>query len=231
MRNFIKVSYLLVLAGLLFSFSYTSKAQGFEGRIKFKISSDGNETFINYYIKNNKFRIDVPGGMGGAMIVDKKKMIMIMPEQKMYMEFEMDKIREKVGEMMKKADKNKDENDDNFNPADVEKYKTGKTKEMFGHKCEQVIYNDEESGETIEAWVATDMGSFMFAQNPMMPDEQPEWQKTFGEGYFPMQVIVKDKDGNTKDVFEVAELKEESLSPSLFEIPEGFQKMSIPGMN
>ncbi len=227
-----KLFYLLTFAGLLFSIITPVNAQGFEGKLKFKVTSDGEENYMNYYIKGNKFRIDVPGGMGGAMIVDKEKMIMVMPEQKMYMEFAMDKIREQVGEMMEKAGKkHHDKDGKDFDFQDLEKYKTGKTKEMFGHKCEQVIYKDEETGETVEAWIATDMGSFMFAQNPMMPDQQPEWQKKFGNGAFPMQVIVKDADGNTKEVFEVTELKEESLSPSLFEVPAGYQKMSIPGMN
>ncbi len=227
-----RIYYLLFVVGILFSFHNISNAEGFEGKVKFKIKSDGDETYINYYIKGEKFRIDVPGGMGGAMIVDKDKMIMIMPAQKMYMEFSMDKIRQQVGEMMKNADKSQTDDDGkDFDIEDISKYKTGKTKKMFGHECEQLIYKDEETGETVEAWIATDMGSFIFAQNPMMPDDQPEWQKRFGDAYFPMQMTVKDSDGNVKEVFEVVELNEESLDSSLFEVPAGFQKMSIPGMN
>ncbi len=227
-----KISYLLIVAGILFAIPNTSAGQGFEGKVRFKIKSDGDETYMNYYIKNKKFRIDVPGGMGGAMIVDEEKMIMIMPQQKMYMEFSMDKIREQVGAMAKDIDKAKEEKgEEKFDFKNLEQYKTGKTKEMFGHKCEQLVYKDEESGETVEAWVATDMGNFIFAQNPMIPEDQPEWQKRFGDAFFPMQMTVRDSDGNVKEVFEVVELKKQSLDSSLFEVPAGFQKMSIPGMN
>ncbi len=230
-KNIVRL--VLTLAVFLTLSNSIQAQKGFEGKIKFKsVSEDGKEHFIDYFIKGNQFRIEMPGAMGGAMIVNKEKMTMLMPDQKMYIEFEMDKVKESIGKIMEKAGEAKDrKSDSDFKFEDWEKYKTGKTKEIFGHECEQLVYNDEETGEQVEVWYATDMGDFMFAQNPMMPNSNLGWQDKIGTTVFPMQVTVKDSNGKVKEIFEVVELNKESLSDSLFEVPAGFQKMSIPGMN
>ncbi|GBD90845.1 hypothetical protein BMS3Abin04_01565 [bacterium BMS3Abin04] len=211
----------------LFSASPIDAQKTFEGKIKFKVTNNGEDMSMNYYMKNGEIRIDMPGGMGGAMIYKGKKMIIINPQQKMYMEFSVDKMK-KMAKKFKSDDSDGDaDNAKDFDPA---KWKTGETKTLFGHECE--LYRFTEDGQTTEMWVAKDMGNFMGAQNPMAPSSSPLWQQQLaGTNFFPLQVIVKDKDGKVNSKFEVVELKEQSLSDDLFNVPSGYNKVSIPGMN
>ena len=211
----------------LFSASPIKAQKTFEGKVKFKVTNDGEEMTMNYYIKNGEIRIDMPGGMGGAMIYKGKKMTIVNPQQKMYMEFSVDKMKQMADKY--KSD-NKDEDTKNEKDFDPAKWKTGETKTLFGHECE--LYRYSEDGQTTEMWVANDMGSFMGAQNPMAPSSSPYWQQQLaGTNFFPLQVIVKDKDGKVNSKFEVVELNEQSLSNDLFSVPPGYNKISIPGMN
>src|SRR6188768_1365937 len=64
-------------------------AASFEGKVSFKMTSGkGQPQEINYSIKGDKVRIEMPGMKGsGGMIMDtkKKEMLMMMEEQKAYM--------------------------------------------------------------------------------------------------------------------------------------------------
>ncbi len=218
--------FFLVFA-VFFSVNSLFAQKQFEGKIKFSISDGGNNMIMDYIIKNNMVRIEMPGNQGGAMIMKDKKMYMVMPSQKMYMEFSMDKMKKMAEKYKGKA--NSKSHVENF---DINSMRTGKTKEIFGHKCEQWIYNDKDENTTVEMWIATDMGNFFFAQNPMAPSNGPAWQRQLeGKKFFPMEVISKDSDGTVKNVFKVIEIKNVSVNSDLFNIPEGFNKMTIPGMN
>lgn len=225
--NTMKVLFLFsLMITFLFSANLIYAQKSFEGKIKFKITNDGKEVFMNYYMKDGEIRIDMPGGMGGAMIYKGKNMIILNPQQKMYMEFSVDKMKNLANKFKSDyKDGNTDKNQD-FDPA---KWKTGETKTLFGHECE--LYRFTKDGQTTEMWVAKDMGNFMGAQNPMAPSSSPLWQQQLaGTNFFPLQVIVKDKDGKIDSKFEVVELNEQSLRNDLFSVPSGYNKISIPGI-
>ena len=87
------------------------------------------------------------GGSQVASIMDmaKMEMLMLMPEQQMYMVMPMKKP---VEQAMEKA---------GTNTADIEV--TGKTETILGYKCNQILVKDK--GSVTEMWVAEGLGVFM----------------------------------------------------------------------
>ncbi len=87
---------MIALSFLLFFNSSLSIAQDkFEGKVTFEVSDEGQNQQISYFVKGNKFLIQPESGEAagqGSMIYDgdKKAMIIIMTEQKMYMEMPID---------------------------------------------------------------------------------------------------------------------------------------------
>ena len=66
-------------------------AQAFEGRIAVKVSSEnGSSGEMEYQVRDNKVRIEMPvgGGQSMAMVIDpaNQKMLILMPAQKTYLE-------------------------------------------------------------------------------------------------------------------------------------------------
>ena len=78
----------------LFFFSPKDFSQStFEGKVVIETTNDGQTHTLNYYAKGDMARFDVNSERGNANIIfDKKnkKMLMVMPSMKMYMEFPMD---------------------------------------------------------------------------------------------------------------------------------------------
>lgn len=204
----------------LLLFTLATFAQDFEGKVVMNIQGDGENMDMNYLVKGDKIRIEVEEQENAAIIFDNttKKMMIIMPDQKMYMEMDMQAMEKMAQNEMNKAD-------------DTGDFKmTGETKTISGYECEKWIYTD--NGEETVAWMTKDIGNFMMMSNPMMGNEAPEWQqKLSGEGYFPMQVVHKDASGQEDATMTVKSVEKKSLESSLFSAPSGFQKMEMPMMN
>lgn len=202
---------ILIFSAVLFA------QDGFEGKVKFKVTTDGDEQMIDYYVKDGNFKMEVPGQATGSMIMKDGKMLILMPEQKMFMEMPMN--------LSEKFEENMEENE--ITPDNLENYKTGDTQEILGYETEKYVYNDEES--EVEVWVAKDLGTMNFFSNPM--GKQSEWQKKLNEiNYFPMLMISKNKKGEEKTRFEVVEVNEETLPANMFEAPSDYKKMDMMGM-
>ncbi len=214
--NIFKIARLaLILSLLIATVSINLIAQNkFEGMIKYKISGDGEVNYIKYFVKGNAFRMEAEGassGPGGAVIFKDNKMTILMPEQRMYMEFPTDiKINES----------------DYSDSEEINlPFQTGETKNILGHECKKWAYSDRDGG--VEIWAATDMGSY-FAMNNPMQGNVPSWQKKLsGKGFFPLLVISKDEAGNETDRFEAVDLKTSGISDNLFVIPTGFNKLDM----
>jgi Domain of unknown function (DUF4412) len=212
----LNMAILFVLIASMFVFSDKVSAQeNFEGKVSFNVFDNGNMHSMDYYMKDGKICFDANEKEGrGQFIMDpsSKKIMIIMPDQKMYMEMEMP-VAKINAETQKEIDKG------------AEFSKTGETKEILGHDAEKWIYkNGDDQGE---AWLTKDIGSFIWFNNPMMNDaSKPQWMKDLKEGgYFPLMVTE-----NGKKVFEVTGIEKKSLDESLFEPPAGFKKMDIPNM-
>lgn len=212
-----KLLFAFLLITLSISLQNFSSAQtAFEGKVKFQISENGNKHVMDYFVKGSKFRIDAKEmDEAGTMIFDSKakKMLIIMPQQKMYMEMPLDLSGE----------------DSYF---DDESYKgkisrTGDKKVINGYECEKWIVED---GKTkAESWVTNELGGFMFFGNPM--DGGSDWKsKLSGENFFPMLVNVYEG-GKLVNTMEVLEIQKQSLDNSMFSAPAGFQKFEMPSMS
>ncbi|MBZ0200029.1 MAG: DUF4412 domain-containing protein [Ignavibacteriaceae bacterium] len=207
---------LILFSATLFVFPQ----KGFEGKLAMTIEAAGQKTSMDYLMKGDKIRIEVKDGEASAVIMDNKakKMIVVIPSQKMYMELDNGK-----------KGKNKSESNLKKKQSMDEMKKTGETKKINGYTCEKWVMND--NNRNIEAWVTEELGNFFFAQNPMGGNDGPAWQKEFeGKSFFPMQVVEKDAKGNVESKMEVTKVEKTSLSSDLFKAPAGYHKMEIPGM-
>ena len=214
----LKVS--LVALAVLFFFSPKNFSQTtFEGKVVIETTNNGETNTLNYYSKGDMARFDINSARGEANVIfDKKnkKMLMVMPAMKMYMEFPM----------------NMDFGVDNGNNANDEKsntdfVKTSDTKTINGYKCEKWVIKD---GNNIsEAWMTKDLGGFIFFQSPMGKHSKQKWQEDIeNSGYFPMLVVEKDSDGNETGRFEVKSIEKKSLDDSFFTVPNGYSQMKMP---
>lgn len=144
-----------LLLSLLVFVAPVLSAATFEGKVSFKITSGRSKPQdINYLIKGAMLRFEVGGQkeMGG-MIVDvaKKKTIMIMDEQRMYMEMDMTDVAAQAA---------------NTAADDVKLEKTGETAKILGYDAVKYISTHE--GRKTDLWLAEGLGAFM-----SMPDGNP----------------------------------------------------------
>ena len=221
-----KIYFLVVL--FVASFAITSVAQTqFEGKVVMNVKSGDKGTDIDLFVKGNKTLMQMMGEEKANLIMDSKakKMTILMPQQKMYMEMDMNMMKD-ISEKMKKNDKSEkaEKMNGDFN-------KTGETKEINGYECEKWVYTDD-GGDKTEAWMTKELGNFMGFSNPMMNDEASSWQKKIeGQGYFPMLAIHYDDSGDVESSMEVKSVDKKSLDESMFEIPAGYSKFNMPMMN
>jgi hypothetical protein len=220
-----------ILTTLLFLTSFVGlfAQDDFEGKIKFKISSDGDEMFLDYFIKGENLRMEMGDNAEAVFVKNKDKSLILMPSEKMYMDLN-NSIMSKLSSMtgMNDDDKNK-EAEEEFN---IEDYKTGKTKSILGYECHQWVIKDQNDDEEIEAWVTSELGNFFLMKGPMGEGFSPSWSNSINNnGFFPMLVITRDDDGEENSRFEATEVKKESLSDKLFTPPSDYSEMKIPGMD
>ncbi len=157
-----------------------------------------------------------------SIIFTDENMLMLMPSQKMYMDYPksmLDMMMQQQGE----------ESSEEFDAEDLEKYKTGKTKTILGYECEQWLYEDENG--TSEIWATDELGHFLFAENPMQQGGGSMMNMFNETEFFPLVVVVKTSDGQTEVELTAREVKKQEIADSRFSAPEGYQKITMPGMN
>lgn len=201
-------------------------ASAFEGKIGLAMTDPrGNTMNMDYAMKDQKIRMDMNGrGHQAAMIMDvaKKEMIMLMPDQGMYMVMPM---KQTIDKAMEQA---------GASTADVEV--TGKTETILGYKCSQILVKDK--GNVTEAWVAEGLGNFMGMSGggggPFgggRSAQAAKWEEVIkGKGGFPLRVITRDAAGKQLSKMEATKIEPGSLPDSLFAPPAGFQKFDMPNM-
>jgi len=209
----------IALSFLLFFTSSLSIAQDkFQGKVTFEVSDAGQNQQISYFVKGNKFLIQPEDGEAagqGSMIYDgdEKSMIIIMTEQKMYMEMPIDATDE--------ISNNESDELDYF-------VKTGNSKDVMGYSCDELEFKDESKKGL--ALMTKELGSFLFMDNPEGGGSS-QWQKEImSEGYFPMLVKEENSSGEFETVFKVIDLELMSLDDKMFSAPPGFKKFDMPNM-
>ena len=211
---------LLLTFLFLFSFTLANAQDMFEGKVTFKANNDGDDQFMTYLVKGTKFRIEPDAGDGvsqGAMIYDSetKMMVLLMNEQKMYMEMPMNE-----SQINSSVESNE--------PDYFEK--SGESIDILGYLCDKFQFTDNDKSGI--AWMTKDLGPFLFMNNPQdMQSSKSQWQQEImGAGYFPLLVKEEDSFGELTTIFEVTELLEMDLDDTEFVPPPGFSKFTMPNM-
>jgi len=201
---------------LLFSLCSFSFAQNdFEGKIVMRIT-DEESTDIDYYLKKDKMRMEFKSDEGVmAILFDKKtsKTLMVMPEQKMYMEFP-------------KIDFTEDEESSGNKMPEIKM--TGEKKVINGYNCEKWLIKDDEY--QVEAWMTDQLGSYFMMNSPMSGGPENKWQKQLQGNFFPMFVTVMEN-GEKQTTMEVVSADKISLKDDLFNVPSDFQRLNMPNMD
>jgi len=211
---------LLALAGAAATAS-TLSAQAFEGRIKMSMKEGSSKPMtVEYAMKQDLVRMDIPvdGGMAASSIVNfpKKEIIMLMPEQQMYMVMPM----QDVADASKAAAKDT-----------VQLEKTNETETILGYTCTKYIARDRDG--TTEIWAAEGIGLFagLGSSNPMKPSPRNAWETELAEkGFFPLRVVGKTRAGRERFRMEAVSIDRQTLADSLFAVPAGYERFDMGGM-
>jgi hypothetical protein len=219
---------LLAVAALLTA-HLASAADAFEGKVSLAVTADrGPALLMDYSLKGKKVRIDLTAeGRAMASILDlaKLEMLMLMPDQAMYMVMP---IKQPLEQAMDKS---------GASPADIQF--TGKTETILGYPCSQVIVQD--GGTTTELWVAEGLGTFTglggggpLGGSPFGGGKKSagpaKWEQALKDkAGFPLRVISRDTGGRQTFKMEATKITPGALADSLFSAPAGYQKFALPG--
>lgn len=195
----------------------------FEGKIKMQMKSDKHTQVIDYSVKPNFMRMDIPldKGATATSIMDytKKEMIMLMPGEKMYMVMPIPDVADDTGKKKRPG-----------REATFEK--TGETEKILGYLCTKFISKDEDNN-TYEIWAAEGLGTFMGAggKNPMKRAPRSAWEtELVKNGFFPLRMVGKNEKG--KEIFQMEALavEKQKLPDTDFVPPAGYQRFDMGGM-
>lgn len=226
LSRFLAVSALLAASQL---------SAAFEGKVSLAMTAEKGRTMnMDYSMKGQKVRMDMDGGghqVSSIMDLGKMEMLMLMPEQNMYMVMP---IKKPVEKAMEKAGES---------TADVEV--TGKTETILGYKCNQILVKDK--GNVTEVWMAEGLGTFMGMGNGgpggggggmgamfgrgKSSANSAKWEEVMKEkGGFPLRTITRDGKGKETMKMEATKIEPGSLPDSMFAPPAGYQKFEMPNM-
>lgn len=197
--------------------------ENFSGEVKMRMTDDEGQNFdISYFVKENliRFGSEMAGQkMGIIFNSEKNTMLMIMDEQKMYMEMPMDMVNKQM-----EMQDNKKDSESNFKA-------TGETKEIIGYTSEKWVFEDDEN--IAEVWMTKEIGQFKFFEGGFGKNKNPNsWQSSIEKsGLFPILVINRDKSGKELNKLQVLSVDKKELDDNLFKVPSGYQKFDMPKMN
>lgn len=207
----------------------TLRADPFVGKltVRFTDSNQSNKDkgphVMTYSMKEGFVRLDMDAKGFGGMIMNlkEKQMIILMPQQKMYMV----NVFTPTADQQAKAQARAQE-------ANVQIKDTGEKETILGYSCEKFIVTDAK-GLTTELWLAHDLQGFT-GMNPgaglgRHPQVPAAWEDLAKNGGFPMRVVSSDSKGE-KFRMEVTSVDPQSLADSVFEVPAGWQKFDMAAM-
>jgi Domain of unknown function (DUF4412) len=188
---------------------------GFEGVVTFQMTAGaaGPQT-MSYSVKGHKVRMDISAGsmqMFNLMDADTKTVDMVIPMRQMYMEQTMPDLSAMVDSAAAKA----------------KITWTGNKETIAGYECEHATITDD-SGQTMDVCLTKDLGPFLSMRGG--PGGRGgrgmamggDWEDHIGQ-MFPLKVS---RGGEVQLV--VTNVEKKSLDDSIFTIPQGYQKMSMP---
>lgn len=200
-------------------------AAAFEGTVRMKMTAGrGQSQEITLHVKDGYQRADIEAGRGNtvSMITDvaKQQVLILMPEQKMYMVQPLQDLTA-VAEKMNKSD-------------DVTFEKTSETEKILGYTCTKYIATSKDM--TNDIWATEELGRFMgvTGANPMGgrrgAQAKPAWEKVLlGKDFFPLRVVSRNGKGEQFRMEAVA-IDKAAQPDSLFTPPADFRKFDLGGL-
>jgi len=205
----------ILFIGLWFAdLALTATAQNFEGIIYYQIPEMTNQGMdkMPYMIKGSKARIEFgQDQQKGAMILlpEQSRFVFVIDAMKSYMSMNYDDVVD----------------DNSFSEEHTSITKTGEMKTIAGKSCE--VWEITSDKDNVEACMAKGLGTFMIPQNPMSKKNTPAWaQEIINAKIMPLEVLELNDDGSKTTQMKAIRIEEKTLSPDLFEIPEGYKDIS-----
>jgi len=210
MKNNLRKISLSIFATVMLA---TASLAQFEGEIKFEKTVGKIHVMYKYFVKGNDIRIEEVGEDGtidGVQLMDlkEKKVYALSPERKLYMEAP---NRRPVSSL------------------DVDVKKTGKTKEILGEKCFEVIVTNKAQDRKIVYWITK--GDYNFFIPMLKTLNRKERQAMFFleiagmENHFPMvstEYILST--GDVVSTLKTKKVESRVIKAATFAIPEGYTK-------
>lgn len=203
-------------------------ADTFEGKVSLTVTSstskNGPQT-LNMSIKGSSMRTDVSTTRGTmSAIVDGKarQMIILMPQQKMYMVQPLPSTPAAAAAQAAAATGTKAPS------TFVTIQDTGTKENILGYPCEK--YTSTTMNGTSEIWLTDQLGNFagLFNGGPPGRSEAPQpWEAELkGKNVFPMRVITT-MGGKGTFRMDVVAVQKTPLPDSLFMAPDGWRKFDL----
>ena len=219
----------LFLGGLLSALVGALPVAAFEGRITLNMKSGKDTHTINYAIGPDAIRMEMGVGensMAGIVNLKKQEMIMLMPEERMYMVMP-----------FKQAAKQLEETE--LKQHNLER--TGRTEKILGYDCEE--YVSRERNTTTESWVTKGLGTFIglsggegggggfMGMGGRGRAAGNKWESAFkGQPAFPLRVVSRDAKGKETSRMETTKIEPGPLPASLFQPPAGWERFQMPDL-
>lgn len=228
-----KFCFIILFTALILPLNLIKAQNPFEGKLRFRIQDEtGKVSFITYSIHKDNMRVDMMTSvMGGKfyMIIKGKTMYMVMPDQKMYIEY--GGGFEKLANLKSPYDipaPSKPDTDNGLSFKEVfNKAKTGDTKTILGYKCTEFVLPNSNGG-AMHIWANKNFKNIVMMQNQTSSNPILSMAKNMG-GFFPLLTEEKDANGKIISKFELVEMSKKKLDKNLFTIPANYKKMVIPG--
>ncbi|HEX2854713.1 MAG TPA: DUF4412 domain-containing protein [Opitutaceae bacterium] len=199
-------------------------AASFEGKVAMTMTMPKADPIpMTLSVKEGFSRTDTTMGKGvsASMIMDqaKQQIIILMPEQKMY--------------MVQPMPKPEDFSEGKDAKSEVSFEKTGDTDKILGYSCTKYLvkYKDGHS----EIWATDQLGTYLGTGGGGVGAQRSKnspsyaWEKALiGKAFFPLRTIVYGKDGKEAVRTEATSVTKQSLPGSLFAAPADFQKFEMP---
>jgi hypothetical protein len=202
-------------------------AQAFEGRVTALMGGNPNRPPAEVVIlsKGGKTRMESNmGGMPMAMLMDYQggAITTLMPAQRMYMKMDLRQAAAGMRGLTGTTD---------TTPPKITR--TGRRETIAGVSCEHILF-EAANGTQTDVCAAKGMGFFggggSMGGGPAagVPGDMHRLMRDFSDGFFPLKV--EGVKGTTRtQVLLVTQVERQSLDASLFEVPQGFTEMPMPG--
>ncbi len=193
-----------------------AKPKPFEGRLVMEVREQGMSDRLTAHVKGHRMRMEAGMQNLGEVVIDtkRKEILVLMTQEKMYMKFPMPDSMEDAGE----------------SPDEGGTIRaTGDKRTILGYEAERHVLSD--GGRVFELWLTSELGPLSALHLP--GDERrratPTGRALQRTGLFPLLIRETGVPEARAMRLEVVEVEVKELDDSLFEAPEGFTALSMPG--